>query len=228
MTRKTLVLDLDGTLADTRLDLIPALNRTIATEGLSPVPMDKIGHFVGHGAKAMIAKSYEHYGQDLDISLHEQLFEIFLADYSDNIANETVLFEGVLESLDQFFSGGWKIAICTNKTEHLAVRLMEVLELADRFVTITGGDTFDFKKPDPRHLTETISLAGGIPQASVMVGDSETDIKTAKAADIPVIAVDFGYSERPVAEYSPDRLISHYNELFATASELVERNRSPA
>ncbi|MEM7462043.1 MAG: HAD-IA family hydrolase [Pseudomonadota bacterium] len=228
MTRKTLVLDLDGTLADTRLDLIPALNRTIATEGLSPVPMDKIGHFVGHGAKAMIAKSYQHHGQDLDSDLHDQLFEIFLADYTDNLANETVLFEGVLESLDQFFADGWKIAICTNKTEDLAVRLMEILGLADRFVTITGGDTFAFKKPDPRHLTETIGLAGGVPQASVMVGDSETDIKTAKAASIPVIAVDFGYSERPVAEYSPDSLISSYKELFDTAFKLVEKNRSPA
>ncbi|MGI9401317.1 MAG: HAD-IA family hydrolase [Rhizobiaceae bacterium] len=221
MSAKTLVLDLDGTLADTRLDLIPALNRTIATQGLAPVEMKDVGFIIGRGAKAMIAKSYELHGHELHDELHDRLFETFLTEYANNIADETVLFDGVVESLDSFQQDGWIIAICTNKHEQLAVELIEELGIADKFVLTTGGDTYSFKKPDPRHLTETIKQAGGSVQNSIMVGDSETDIKTAKAANIPVIAVDFGYSERTVAEYFPDRQISSYHDLFEVASQLV-------
>lgn len=221
MTTKTLVLDLDGTLADTKLDLISALNRTIATQGLTPIGVEYVGHFVGHGARAMIAKSFEHYGRDLHTELHDQLFELFLTEYASNIANETVLFDGVIEALERFLHDDWKVAICTNKTEQLAVMLIGELGIEDRFANITGSDTFPFRKPDPRHLTETILQAGGSVEYSIMVGDSETDIKTAKSATIPVIAVDFGYSERPVAEYFPDRLISSYNDLFDVAAELI-------
>lgn len=221
MTANTLVLDLDGTLADTKRDLVPALNRTIATQGLDPVDMEDVGHIVGHGARAMIAKSFELRGRELNGDMDDHLYDIFLADYAANIANETVLFDGVVEALDRFSRDGWKLAVCTNKHEFHAVKLIENLGILDYFAVVTGGNTFSYKKPDPRHLIETVVQAGGSVETSVMVGDSGTDINTAKAATIPVVAVDFGYCDRPINEYSPDRLISHYNDLFDAASQLV-------
>ena len=122
-------------------------------------------------------------------------------------------YPGVPEALDRFEKAGFVMAVCTNKFEGMAVRLLTALGMAHRFAAITGQDTFAFRKPDPRHLLETIARAGGDPAGSVMVGDSRTDIDTAKAAGVPVVAVDFGYTERHVREFEPSRIISHFNEL---------------
>jgi phosphoglycolate phosphatase len=106
--------------------------------------------------------------------------------------------------------------VCTNKLERLSVLLLTKLKLADRFVAICGQDTFGIQKPDPEILRQTIAAAGGALRHAVMVGDSDTDIRTARAAGVPVIAVDFGYSERPIAEFGPDRVISHFAQLPAS------------
>lgn len=221
-TAPLLVLDLDGTLADTTRDLIPVLNRVTATVGLPPIEMRDVGHVVGHGAKAMLEKAFAFHGQPLDGDTLEQLFAVFLADYEANIATNTVLFEGVSEALDRFAANGWRLAVCTNKLEGLARKLIDALGESRRFAAITGGDTFEFRKPDPRHLTLTVELAGGAPERAIMVGDSVTDIRTAKSAGIPVIAVDFGYSDIPVGELDPDRVISHYDELWDAAATLMD------
>ena len=218
-----LVLDLDGTLADTNRDLIPVLNRVTQTVGLPPIEMRDVGHVVGHGARAMIEKAFAFHGQPLDTASLDRLFDIFLEDYSANIARNTVLFDGVCQSLDRFAGDGWRLAVCTNKQESLAVKLIAELGQLRRFSAITGGDTFAFRKPDPRHLTETVTMAGGQPERTVMVGDSVTDIRTAQGAAIPVVAVDFGYSDVPVSELGPDRIISHYDELWEAASALLDR-----
>jgi phosphoglycolate phosphatase len=110
-------------------------------------------------------------------------------------------------------AAGCTLAVCTNKVERHAVMLLEALDAAERFAIITGRDTFAFHKPDPRHLTETIIRAGGDARRAVMVGDSRTDIDTAKAAGIPVIAVPFGYTDTPVAELDPDLVIEHFDRL---------------
>jgi phosphoglycolate phosphatase len=222
----TVVLDLDGTLADTNRDLIPVLNRSTAPEGLAPVGIGEVGHVVGHGARAMIARAFHLRGADLSPEVHERVFQRFLADYEVNLARETVLFAGVREALDALDANGWRLAVCTNKMEQFAVKLLAELGIESRFAAISGGDTFHFRKPDPRHLTETIVMAGGDAANAVMVGDSATDIATARAASIPVIAVDFGYSERPVVEYGPDRLISSFAELPAAVADLCPRPHS--
>ena len=216
-----IVLDLDGTLADTNRDLIPVLNRITATTGLPPIAMEDVGHVVGHGAKAMIERAYTFHGITPSRELIERLFADFLVDYEVNLAVDTVLFDGVERALQRFQDNGWRLAVCTNKFEGLARKLIEALGQSDRFAAITGGDTFDYRKPDPRHLTGTIELAGGDATRTIMVGDSITDVRTAKAADIPVIAVDFGYTDIPPTELGADRLISHYDELWDAANTLI-------
>jgi len=122
-------------------------------------------------------------------------------------------YPGLLATLDRFEARGYGMAICTNKLERLSQALLDKLELSPRFAAICGADTFAFRKPDPRHLVETIAKAGGNPAHALMVGDSRTDIDTAKAAGIPVVAVDFGYTDRHVREFEPSHIISHYDEL---------------
>lgn len=226
MDAGTLVLDLDGTLADTNRDLIPVLNRSTQPEGLPPVGAADVGHVVGHGARAMIARAFHLHERSLSPEIHDRVFQRFLLDYEKNLAVETVLFDGVPATLDDFLGRGWRLAVCTNKMERLAVALLAELGICDRFAAIAGGDTFHFRKPDPRHLTETVRMAGGTVERAIMVGDSATDIATAKAASIPVIAVDFGYSERPVAEYEPDCLISGFSQLPDAAVELLSRTKA--
>jgi len=216
----TLVFDLDGTIADTARDLIPALNQVIAIDGLASVGMGEIGHLVGHGARVMIERAYALRGRNISEQRLDYLFGRFHDVYSDNIANHTVLFDGSRAAMDRFAQAGWKLAICTNKPVGMTNLLLHELGIVDLFDSISGGDSFTFKKPDPRHLTETIRLAGGRRELAAMVGDSITDIRTAKAAGVPVIAVDFGYSAEPVATLGPDRVIGHFDELWEAVASL--------
>jgi phosphoglycolate phosphatase len=216
----TLVFDLDGTLADTARDLIPALNRVISIDGLAPVALAEIGHVVGHGSKVMIERAHQLRGRNVSPERLDYLFGRFLDVYMENIADHTVLFEGTGAAMNRFADAGWKLAICTNKPIAMTRLLLAKLGVADRFASVSGGDSFAFKKPDPRHLTETIRLAGGFPGKSVMVGDSITDIQTARAAGVPVVAVNFGYSAEPVAALGPDRVIGHFDELWEAVASL--------
>lgn len=210
---KIAVFDLDGTLVDSVLDLVPALNKTIALDGLSPVPMSEVGHVVGQGALKMIELAFTRQNRELKAERQQELLKVFLENYENEIAVHTVFFDGVFEVLDELAKDGWTPAICTNKYEHLARKILHELNTTNLFPVVTGGDTFAFKKPDPRHITETIKLAGGTPEHAVMVGDSVNDIAAAKAANIPVVAVNFGYTDRPVHEFDPDIVISHFCEL---------------
>ena len=221
MTSPTLVLDLDGTLADTTRDLIPVLNRITKAYDLDPIAFGDVGHVVGHGAKAMIEKAFALQSRELSGEMLEELFANFLVDYEENICVDTVLFDGVVDALSAFEQDGWKLAVCTNKLESLAIKLLKELEIFDCFAAITGGDTFSMRKPDPAHIIKTIEMAGGRPDAAIMVGDSITDINGAKSGNIPVIAVNFGYTDTPVEELSPDRIISHYRELKQAVVGLI-------
>ena len=173
----------------------------------------------------MIERAFAFHNRPLDKGTLDYLFDTFLDDYSQNLAQNTVLFDGVTQSLDRFAENRWLLAICTNKHQGLAEKLIAELGQSKRFAAITGGDTFAYRQPDPRHLTDTVAKAGGSPERTVMVGDSITDIRTAQAARIPVVAVDFGYSEVPVRQLGPDRVISHYDELWDAAAALLGRQR---
>lgn len=224
MTFPTIVFDLDGTLIDTAPDLVDTLNVVFAREGLPPVPYESARNMVGGGARAMIARGLEAEGRVMDTAKLEALFIDFIAHYTDHIADRSHPFPGLLDALDDLAASGCRLAVCTNKLERLSLLLLRALKLDDRFATICGQDTFGVQKPDPEVLRRTIAAAGGDPRRAVMVGDSVTDIRTARAAGIPVIAVNFGYSEKPIAEYEPDHVISHYSQLADTVTAIISAN----
>jgi phosphoglycolate phosphatase len=208
-----LVLDLDGTLVDTAPDLMAALNVCLTQEGLRNMSLDESIAMIGAGARALLERGLAATGAERSKAEVDALFAVFLDHYTAHIADMSRPYPGVVDAIDHFASRGWKIAVCTNKLESLSRALLRALSIEGRFAAVGGGDTFPVKKPDPRHLRETIALAGGDPARAVMVGDSETDIATAKNANIPVVAVDFGYTTVHVREYRPERIISHFRDL---------------
>jgi phosphoglycolate phosphatase len=220
MPSPTIVFDLDGTLIDTAPDLIDTLNVVFAREGLPPVAYETARMLIGGGAKAMIVRGMEAEGRPLTPALLDQLFADFVAHYSAHIADRSRPFPGLVEALDALASGGSRLAVCTNKLEGLSKLLLAELELADRFAVICGQDTFGVQKPDPEVFRRTVAAAGGDLRQSIMIGDSLTDIRTARAAGVPVIAVDFGYTEKPVSEFAPDRIISNFSQLPMCISEI--------
>ena len=217
----TLVFDLDGTLVDTAPDLAAAANHVMRHLGLSSVTEAEIRPFVGYGALVMIDKAALAHGRELKQHELYELFEVFIQHYMANIADHSKPYEGVVAALEAFTNEGAKVAVCTNKIEAHARALLSALDMDRHFAAITGRDTFAVFKPDPGHLTGTVALAKGSREKAIMIGDSETDIRTAKAAGIPVIAVDFGYSLEPVATFAPDAIISHYDELGEALRKLA-------
>jgi phosphoglycolate phosphatase len=215
------VFDLDGTLAETAGDLIGTLNVLLTREGLTELPLSQARGLIGAGAKALIRRGFEAEGRPLTPEDHDRLFDDFIGYYDDHLSDTSHLFEGVVPALDALEAAGFRFAVCTNKFEHQSVKLLTTLGVADRFAAICGRDTFPQYKPDPRHLTETIARAGGDPARAVMVGDSRTDIDTAKAAGIPVVAVTFGYTDVHVSELAPDRVIEHFSQLPDAVTGLV-------
>lgn len=210
---RLIVFDLDGTLIDTAPDLVATLNIVFEREGLPSVPYEDARKLIGGGAKAMIVRGAAAEGRAITPERLEQLFAEFIAYYTEHVADRSLPFPGLIDALDRLSARGHRFAVCTNKFERQSLLLLSHLRLADRFDAICGQDTFGIVKPDPEILTRTIAAAGGVPGHAIMIGDSLTDIQTARAADIPVVAVDFGYSERPVADYAPDAVISHFSQL---------------
>jgi phosphoglycolate phosphatase len=217
----TAIFDLDGTLIDTAPDLIDTLNVVLAREGMPPVPYEAARTMIGGGARMMLMRGIEAEGRTVEQAELDRMFADFLAHYSDHIADRSQPFPGLNESLDTLAQRGFRFAVCTNKLERLSVQLLRQLKLADRFEAICGQDTFGVQKPDPEVLRRTIFAAGGTAQRAIMIGDSVTDIRTARAAGIPVIAVNFGYSDRPVSEYGPDRIISHFAQLPDAIADIL-------
>ncbi|MDP4003638.1 phosphoglycolate phosphatase [Methylobacterium sp. NEAU K] len=216
------VFDLDGTLAETAGDLIGTLNVLMRREGLAELPLSQARGLIGAGAKALIRRGFEAEGRPLSQTDHDRLFDAFIDHYGAHLADTSHLYPGLVEALDALEETGFRLAVCTNKFEGQSVELLRMLGIGHRFAAICGRDTFPHYKPDPRHLTGTIARAGGNPARAVMVGDSRTDIDTAKAAGIPVVAVAFGYTDVPVTELGPDRVIGHFSELAGAIGALVQ------
>jgi phosphoglycolate phosphatase len=222
MSPPTIVFDLDGTLIDTAPDLLDSLNHCLATAEIEPVDSSQLKRYVGMGGRVMIQRAFAACQRSLDDETLDRLLVTFLDHYTAGIPGRSAPYPGMVEALDRFETAGYGMAVCTNKLERLSVGLIGALQLAPRFKAVCGADTFGFRKPDPRHLLGTIARAGGDPSRAIMVGDSRTDIDTAKAAGIPVVAVDFGYTDRHVREFEPSRIISHYDQLtLEMADELL-------
>ena len=220
-----IVFDLDGTLADTAPDLVATLNKLLSRENLPPQKVETARPFVGAGAKWLLERGFAAAGAPLAEPRASALLVDFLELYEAHIAEETRLFPGAERSLDLFANAGFRLAVCTNKSERLARILLDRLGVAARFRAICGRETFAHMKPDGRALLSTIERAEGDPARAVMVGDSRTDVAAARNAGAPVVAVDFGYSDPPVATFHPDRLISHFDELWDVVNGLLRERR---
>jgi phosphoglycolate phosphatase len=216
------VFDLDGTLADTAQDLIATLNVVLVREGLAPLPFEQARDLIGAGAKPLIQRGFDVSKAKLSEERLQELYAFFLDHYHHHIAVHSVLFPGVVAAIDKLAQQGFMLAVCTNKMESHALELLKALKIIDRFAFISGKDSFDFFKPDPRHLTETIRLAGGDPNRAVMVGDSKTDIDTAKAAGIPVVGVTFGYTNIHVRDLGADYVVEHFDQMELAVQSLLK------
>ena len=209
----TIVFDLDGTLIDTAPDLLASTNAMLTADGREPIVRADLDHLVGRGGRAMLARAFAMRGRELGEDELDELIPPFLAHYEADIPGASKPYQGMVECLDRLAAAGHTLAICTNKFEHLARALMRALDLADRFATIAGPDTFDARKPDPAHLLRTIDAAGGDRTAAIMVGDSINDIEAARRANVPSIGVPFGYTDVPMARLSPTVLVETFAEI---------------
>lgn len=208
-----LVFDLDGTLVSSMSDLTATLNAVLVDNGHRAVAPESVRAQVGQGAKALLQKGLEANGvtwSDDDIT---PLFGQFLTYYEAHIADHTRPFPGAIDAMTHLRDEGWRLAVCTNKIERLTLALLDALDMTSHFDAIVARDTFPNAKPHAEPVLGAISRAGGVRERSVMIGDTATDIDAARAAGIPVVAVDFGYTQVPVSDLGPDRIISHFNEL---------------
>ncbi len=215
------VFDLDGTLAETAPDLIASLNAVLASDRIPPLPLERARNLIGAGARALIERGYGAHGIQIPDVRAERLFQDFLTHYNANLCVGSHLYPGVERALKCLKEKGFTLAVCTNKFEGASVNLLKALNVFDYFSAICGRDTFAHHKPDPRHLTATIEAAGGDRRRAVMVGDSATDVETARAAGVPVICVPFGYCDGPVESLNPDRIVQHFDDLFDAVSALI-------
>jgi phosphoglycolate phosphatase len=218
---RIVVFDLDGTLVDTAPDLISALNFVLDREGLPPVPLHAARNMIGAGARKLIERGLEVDGRPVTQDELARMTRDFIDYYAEHIADASRPFEGLETALDDLAKSGYRFAVCTNKLEWLSKLLLDRLGLSARFSAICGADTFGVSKPDPVILRETVARAGGVLSGTIMVGDAGPDVGVARRAGIPVIGVEFGYTDVPIAELKPDRLIGHMKDLPAAVESLM-------
>ena len=218
---RAVVFDLDGTLVDTAPDLMRATNHVLDLLGRRPITLDEVRVFVGHGARALLTRGLAATGglpEGYDV---EPDYHRFVDFYAQNIAGGSAPFPGLIALLERLKAEGVGLAVCTNKLEGLSNQLLAALDMAKYFGSVIGPDSIGVAKPDPRPLQEAIARLGLDSPRAVMVGDSETDVLTARNAGVPVIGVPFGYTPRPVEEFGPDRMIKHFDEGYDAIMDLL-------
>jgi phosphoglycolate phosphatase len=219
---RTVVFDLDGTLVDTAPDLINALNFVLDREGMPALPMKSARNLIGGGARRLIERGLELDGRQAGLADITRMTDDFIGHYAAHIADQSRPFEGLEGALDDLSARGYRFAVCTNKLEWLSKLLLDRLGLSSRFSAICGADTFGVSKPDPAILRQTVARAGGQLASTIMVGDAGPDIGVARRAGVPIIGVEFGYTEVPIADLQPDRLIGHMRDLPAAVESLID------
>ena len=218
MTQKlTILFDLDGTLVDTAPDLMGAHNHVMKKFGYPQKSLDDIKHIAGRGAWIMMQRTFR--DEIKDEKLKKEMVKEFINYYAKNIDKGSKPIKGVVKFLDWAKSKQILMAVCTNKQERLAVDLLKKINLSQYFEYIAGCDTFDFNKPDPRHLTNVIEIIGGDINKSIMIGDSEVDSQSAYNAKIPFILVEEGYTEKNINEIPHKTLIKD----FSNFEKIVEK-----
>ena len=220
----TILLDLDGTLIDTAPDLMNAHNHVMKKFGYETKSTDDIRELVGKGATSLIGRSVwgqtkKELGKISYQGVKKEMVKEFIDYYGKNIAVESKLINGVLEFLNWAKKNNISMGVCTNKQEYLSINLLKQIKIYDYFEYVAGSDTFDYCKPDPRHLTNVIEIMQGDIKKSLMIGDSETDAESAKAAGIPFILVENGYTEKNVSEINHNYLIKD----FVNIEEIIKK-----
>ena len=211
----TILFDLDGTLVDTAPDLMRAHNHVMKKFGYPTKSTEEIRNLVGKGARAMIGRSIwgqakKEFSKVNDEKVKKEMVTEFVDFYGKNIINESTLIRGVKEFLNWCKDQSISMAVCTNKQEHLSNDLLKKIGIYDYFEYVAGSDTFDYCKPDPRHLTSVVEILDGDIKKSIMIGDSETDANAAKAAEIPIILLEDGYTEKNKDEIYHNHLIKDF------------------
>ena len=211
----TVLFDLDGTLVDTAPDLMRAHNHVMQKFGYPTKSTEEIRNLVGKGAGAMIGRSIwgqakKEFGKVNDENTKKEMVKEFVKFYGKNIINESTLVNGVKEFLKWCKDNNISMAVCTNKQEYLSNDLLKKIGIYDYFEYVAGSDTFDYCKPDPRHLTSVVEILDGDIKKTIMIGDSETDANAAKAAEIPIILLKDGYTEKNIDEIYHNHLINDF------------------
>ena len=222
----TVLFDLDGTLVDTAPDLMRAHNHVMQKFGYPTKSTEEIRNLVGKGAGAMIGRSIwgqakKEFGKVNDEKVKKEMVTEFVDFYGKNIIKESTLIQGVKEFLDWCKNQNISMAVCTNKQEHLSNDLLKKIGIYDYFEYVAGSDTFDYCKPDPRHLTSVVEILDGDIKKSIMIGDSETDANAAKAAEIPIILLEDGYTEKNKDEIYHNHLIKDFIGIEKIISEYL-------
>jgi phosphoglycolate phosphatase len=211
----TVLFDLDGTLVDTAPDLMRAHNHVMKKFGYPTKSTEEIRNLVGKGAAALIGRSIwgqakKEFHSVIDLKIKDEMSKEFVNYYGKNIINESTLIKGVKDFLIWCKDQSISMAVCTNKQEHLSNDLLKKIGIYDFFEYVAGSDTFDYCKPDPRHLTSVVEILDGDINKTIMIGDSETDANAAKAAEIPVILLENGYTEKNTTEIYHNHLIKDF------------------
>ena len=211
----TILFDLDGTLVDTAPDLMMAHNHVMKKFGYPTKSTEDIRNLVGKGAGALIGRSIwgqakKEFSKVLDEKIKDEMVKEFVSFYGKNIVNKSTLVTGVKEFLIWCKEQSISMAVCTNKQEHLSNDLLKKIGIYDFFEYVAGSDTFDYCKPDPRHLTNVVEILDGDVKKTIMIGDSETDANAAKAAEIPIILLENGYTEKNTTEIYHNHLIKDF------------------
>ena len=222
----TVLFDLDGTLVDTAPDLMRAHNHVMQKYGYPTKSTEEIRNLVGKGAGAMIGRSIwgqakKEFGKVNDEKVKKEMVTEFVDFYGKNIIKESTLINGVKEFLNWCKNQNISMAVCTNKQEHLSNDLLKKIGIYDYFEYVAGSDTFDYCKPDPRHLTSVVEILDGDIKKSIMIGDSETDANAAKAAEIPIILLEDGYTEKNKDEIYHNHLIKDFIGIEKIISEYL-------
>ena len=215
----TILFDLDGTIVNTAPDLMAAHNHVMRKFGHSEKKLEDIKSLAGRGAWVMMQRSFKK--EIKDEKIKKKMVDEFIKFYAENINNESKPINGIFEFLNWAKSKKISMAVCTNKREHLAVDLLKKIGIYDYFEYVAGFNTFEYCKPDPRHLTTTIEILDGDKNKSLMIGDSETDANAAKAAEIPIILLKYGYTEKRSQDIYHNHIIKDFIGIEKIISEYL-------